>query len=129
MGVVATPGGPFCVRSSCGALGDCCWARAPRRFSPVEVKPLMERPRPLPKTVCSLLADHQKCKRTWPRCALGPATPARRWWRRRPTLLAHRQDVVSLAVERDRSGAIHRLKILLALETRRTLLLDDGQRA
>src|ERR1017187_10291586 len=102
---------------------------APRRFSPVEVKPLMERPRPLPKTVCSLLADHQNCKRTWHRCALGPATPARRWWRRRPTLLAHRQDVVSLAVERDRSGAIHRLKILLDLETRRTLLLDDGQRA
>src|SRR6202035_1140876 len=64
-----------------------------------------------------LLADHQNRKRTWHRCALRSAAPARGWRRRRSTLLAHRQDVIRLAVERDRSGAIHRLKILLDLET------------
>src|ERR1035438_2219280 len=82
-----------------------------------------------------LLADHQNCKRTWYHRALGPAAPSafvrrrRRCRRRRPTLLAHREDVVRLAVERDCSGAIHRVEILLHLETRRALLLHDGQRA
>src|SRR5712664_373306 len=75
-----------------------------------------------------LLPDHQNRKRTRYRCALGTAASAWRWRRRRPALLAHRQHVVRLAVERDRSGEIHRLKILLDLETRRALLLDDGQR-
>ena len=54
-----------------------------------------------------LLADHQNRKRTWYRCALGPAASARRWRRRRPALKAHGQDVVRLAVERHRLGGAH----------------------
>ena len=37
--------------------------------------------------------------------------------------------MVGLAVERDRSCTVHRLEILLDLETRGTVLLDDRQRA
>src|SRR6516164_6957030 len=76
-----------------------------------------------------LFADHQNCKRTWYGCALRSAAAARRWGRRRSTLLAHGQDVIGLAIEGDGSGAIHRLKILLDIETRWTLFLDDRQGA
>src|SRR5450759_4901530 len=76
-----------------------------------------------------LLANHKNRKRTRYRWALAPAASGR--WRRRcrPALNAHGQDVVRLAVERQRSGTHHRLEILLDLETRRALLLDDGHRA
>ncbi len=53
----------------------------------------------------------------------------RRWRRRRAALLRHREEVACLAVERHRAGAIHGLQVLLHLETRRALLLDDGHRA
>ncbi len=78
----------------------------------------------------SSLPDHQNRERTRDRGGPVHRPPSGGWRRwRRPSLLAHRQDVVRLAVERDRSGAIHRLQILLDLETRRALLLDDSQRA
>ena len=76
-----------------------------------------------------LLADHQNRERTRYRWTLAPAASGRRRLRCRPTLLAHRQDVIRLTIERDCSGAVHRLKVLFDLETRRALLLDNGQRA
>ena len=37
--------------------------------------------------------------------------------------LAHRENVIGLSVERDRSCAVHRVEILFDLETRGALLL------
>src|SRR5262249_61228673 len=56
----------------------------------------------------------------------------RRWRRRwRPDLRRHREQMARLAVECDRARAVRRpgLQVLLDLETRRALLLDDGHRA
>src|SRR5437867_7540585 len=65
-----------------------------------------------------LLADHENRERTRYRWTLAPAASGRRRLRCRPTLLAHRQDVIRLTIERDCSGAVHRLKVLFDLETR-----------
>src|SRR6185295_15507076 len=53
----------------------------------------------------------------------------RRRWRR--GLRCHREQMTRLAVKRDRARAVRRpgLQVLLDLETRRALLLDDGHRA
>src|SRR5947199_9166871 len=77
----------------------------------------------------TLLANHKNRKRARYGRGLGPAASAGWRRRRRSALLAHREEVVRLAVERDRPRSVHRLKVLLHLETRRALLLDDGQRA
>jgi hypothetical protein len=76
-----------------------------------------------------LLADHQDCKRTGNRRPLWPPASPRRWRRRGPALLTHGEEMVRLAVERDRSSAVHRIKVLLHLETSRALLLNDSQGA
>src|SRR5213594_1433995 len=74
-----------------------------------------------------LLADHKDRKSAWYRSAAGSAASAGRRWRSRSALIAHCEDVVRFAVEGDRSGAVHRRQILLNLERRRVLLLNDGQ--
>src|SRR5262249_25834939 len=74
-----------------------------------------------------LLADHKDRKSAWNRCAARSAASAGRRWRSRSALIAHCEDMVRFAVERDRPGAVHRLQILLDLERRRVLLLNDGQ--
>src|SRR6476659_4296739 len=60
-----------------------------------------------------------------------PGMAAPRPARRPPDLRCHREEMARLAVERDRARAIRRprLQVLLHLETRRALLLDDGHRA
>src|SRR5262245_56800290 len=77
----------------------------------------------------ALSPDHQNCERAWYCRAAGAAASARRRWRGRSTLIAHRENVVCLAVKRNRSGTVHRLQILLNLESCWTFLLNDGQRA
>src|SRR5580700_8280415 len=74
-------------------------------------------------------ADHQDRERAWNRRRTLRATSAGGCRRGRSTLIAHREDVVRLAVERDCPSAIHRLQILFHLEAGRAILLDDGQRA
>src|SRR5579864_5943783 len=66
-----------------------------------------------------LFADHQDCKRAGNRCPLWPSASPRRWRRRGPALLTHGEKMVRLAVERDRSSAVHRIKVLLRSEERR----------
>ena len=48
---------------------------------------------------------------------------AARW--RRPTLLAHGQDVARLAIERDGARPVHGLEVLLDNELGGALFLDD----
>src|SRR4029077_8927756 len=56
-----------------------------------------------------------------------------RWWRRRwrPGLRSHRERMARLAVKRDGARAVRGpgLQVLLDVETRRALFLDDGHRA
>src|SRR5690242_14016553 len=76
----------------------------------------------------ALPPDHQDRERARDgRPSRRPATRRRR--RRGSALVAHGEDVIRLAVERDRSRAVHRLEVLLDNETRRTLFLDDGERS
>src|SRR5215831_13182680 len=75
-----------------------------------------------------LFADHQNCERARYGGATSPAASAGWRWRGRSTLITHREDVVRLAVKRYCSRAIHRLQILLNLESRWALLLNDSQR-
>src|ERR1700724_1842637 len=58
----------------------------------------------------------------------GPRRWSRRW---RRGLRSHRKQMARLAVKRDCARAVRRpgLQVLLDLETRRVLLLDDGHRA
>ena len=76
----------------------------------------------------SLLSNHKNRKRAWYRRTSGWAASARWWGRCWSTLIAHREDVICFTVESDRTRAIHRLQILLDLETRWAVLFDDGQR-
>ena len=85
-----------------------------------------------------LLADHDDREGTRDRSAAASAAaacrrrrPRRRRRRRRPDLRCHREEMARLAVERDRARAVRwpRLQVLLHLETRRALLLDDRHRA
>src|SRR5450631_1733928 len=89
----------------------------------------------------ALLTDHENGKRIRQHgTARGTAaTPTlrrrspggrrgRRGWRR-TVLGGHRQNVVRLAIERQRLGAHHGLQILLHHETGRIVLLDDGHGA
>src|SRR5205085_11340642 len=73
-----------------------------------------------------LPSNHQNGERAgYCRCLAAAAAGGRRRWRR-ATLLAHRQDVVCLAVESDGSRTVHRVQVLLDLETRRAFLFNDG---
>src|SRR5438093_13759265 len=74
-----------------------------------------------------LFADHENRKRARYRGAACSAASARWRWRGRSALITHGEDAVRFAVERYRSGAVHRLEILFNLETRRGILLNNCQ--
>ena len=75
----------------------------------------------------TLFADHQNRKGAGYWCPARRTRIAGLWWWSRPALIAHGEDVARLAVQSDRSGAVHRVEILFDFETRGTLLLNDGQ--
>src|SRR6185312_8542162 len=109
----------------CGGIVVCC--AAPDWLGPGDNAARPSKPfkpsRRLIFTSLILPADHQNRKRPGHRRALRRAASTR--WRRgcRTALLAHREDVVGFGVERNRSRAIHGVKILLDFEACRALLL------
>src|SRR4029079_18424309 len=76
-----------------------------------------------------LLADDDDGKGTWDDRPSSAAAAGRRIRRRGAALDTHHVDSAGLRIERQRSRAIHRLKILLDLEAGRGLFLDDVERA
>src|SRR5258706_1846649 len=80
-----------------------------------------------------LLADHDDREGARYRAGAAPARTARwrRWWWWWCRLRCHHEHMARLAVEADGARAVigPGLQVLLDLEARRTLLLDDGHRA